>query len=146
MRKFNLQSPFPSLRPFSENLEDERRAIDDLGVPRFFEIALLHRAEAGVHDNDVRLKTPRFRRDFRDLAAADQCGGCRPGQRHDAFRQHFQADGGGQAHGFGQAFFRIARQMFVPFGLDMYDDGRGRSARVGRRRAQAVSSVAVSAS
>ena len=43
MRQLNLQPAFPRLRAFAEDFEDERGAVQHLGVPRFLQIALLHR-------------------------------------------------------------------------------------------------------
>src|ERR1700722_8846107 len=37
MGEFDLQASFPRVRPLAENFENERRAIEDFGVPGFFE-------------------------------------------------------------------------------------------------------------
>src|SRR5277367_6034874 len=39
-------------RPLAENLQDQARSVDDLGLPAPFEIALLHRAHRGVDDDE----------------------------------------------------------------------------------------------
>ena len=46
MGELDLQAPFPRPRPLAEDFEDEPGAVEHLGVPRRFEIALLHRASA----------------------------------------------------------------------------------------------------
>ena len=46
MGELDLQAPFPRLRAFAEDFQDERGAIEHLRVPRLLQIALLHRAKA----------------------------------------------------------------------------------------------------
>ena len=43
MREFDLKRALARLRPFAEDFEDQPGAIQHLGLPRGFKIALLHR-------------------------------------------------------------------------------------------------------
>jgi hypothetical protein len=51
MCQFDLQTPFRSGSAFSENLQNERGAIDHLGLKRGFKVALLYRRERAVNDD-----------------------------------------------------------------------------------------------
>jgi hypothetical protein len=42
-----------SARPCAKNLEDQARAVDDLGLPAPFQIPLLHRGQYAVNDNQT---------------------------------------------------------------------------------------------
>src|SRR5581483_4517068 len=56
MRKLRLQAALARLGPLAENFENERGAVQHLGVPGALEIALLHRRKLRVDDDDFRLK------------------------------------------------------------------------------------------
>jgi hypothetical protein len=51
-RQFDLQSAFMGAGPRAENFKDQARPVDDLGLPAPFEIALLHRAQRSVDDDE----------------------------------------------------------------------------------------------
>ena len=51
MRKLDLEPAFPAARPRAEDLEDQRRPVNDLAMPAPFQIALLAGAERAVHDD-----------------------------------------------------------------------------------------------
>ena len=55
MRELDLQPPFPRLGALAEDLEDQAGAVEDLGAPGLLEVALLHRAERVVDDDQLRL-------------------------------------------------------------------------------------------
>ena len=55
MREFDLQRAFLGPRAFAEDFEDQRGAVQNLGVQLFFEIALLHRGQRMVEDHDLDL-------------------------------------------------------------------------------------------
>ncbi|MNN74372.1 hypothetical protein D3C81_1905630 [compost metagenome] len=51
--QFNLQPALLGPRATSENLEDQAGAVDDLHLPRLFQIALLHRGQVVVDDHGL---------------------------------------------------------------------------------------------
>ena len=72
MRELDLQAPFPRLRPLAEDLEDQAGAVDDLGLPGLLEIALLHRRQRMVDDDEADTVVRDPRADLLDLAGAEQ--------------------------------------------------------------------------
>ncbi len=51
-RQLDLQAALMRARPRAENFEDQAGAVDDLAFPGALEIALLHRADRGIDDDD----------------------------------------------------------------------------------------------
>src|SRR5271170_7962178 len=125
MRKLDLQATFSSLRAFAEDFEDQRCAIKHFRAPRLFQIALLHGAQLRIDDNDFRLERANFGCDLFNLAGADERCGPRALQLHDPFGDDVETDGGGEAHTFRKARFRIASEIVVRgrprFGFYVYD-------------------------
>ncbi len=81
----------------AEDLQDETGAVDDLGIQRLLEIALLHGRQPVV-DNDQPdpLLLHRLLHAL-DHALADQRGGRDTAQRHGLGQAHIEVDGAGQA-------------------------------------------------
>ena len=131
MRQLDLQPPFPGARAFAEDFQDQRGAVQHLGVPGLLQIALLHRRELGVDDDDFRLErlAPRRRSPPPCRCRSGWPASAAPAARCCA-TDHVEADGGGQADRFGQA--RLAHRAgcarLARFGLDMDDEGRARRA------------------
>jgi hypothetical protein len=50
--QFDLQAALVSARPRAENFEDQTGPVDDLRPPAPFEVALLHRAQRTIDDDD----------------------------------------------------------------------------------------------
>ena len=154
MGEFDLQTAFPGLRAFAEDFENERGAVEHLGSPRPFEIALLHGAQMRVDDDHFRFERARLGGDLFDLAGADQRGGTADRQRHDPLRNDFEPDGRGQADAFRKPRLCVTVEAIVGrmarFRLDMNDKRRASMRAVSPRCAigalQAVSSAAGSTS
>ncbi len=53
LRQFHLQAAFASARARGENIQDELGAVDDFGVQRLFQVALLGGGEVVVEDDHV---------------------------------------------------------------------------------------------
>ena len=53
MRMLDLQRAFARARAASEDFENEPGAVEHLGVPGLFQVALLHRRERAVHHHDA---------------------------------------------------------------------------------------------
>ena len=102
MRQFDLQRAFLGGSAIAENLQDQARAVDHLGAPGPFQVALLHRGQSGIDDDDTdAVALARLLR-RRDLAFAQQGGGTDGAQRLDGGVDDGQPDGGRQAHGLRQ--------------------------------------------
>lgn len=125
MGEFDLQAPFPCLGALAEDFQDERGAIEHLGRPHLFEIALLNRRKLRIDDDDGGFERSCFGGNLFGLAAADQGGGGRVRQRHDILGNDIQPDGRGEAHRLGQSRIGIAPARSTPrLGLNV-DDERG---------------------
>src|SRR5207247_2884309 len=51
--ELDLEPPLMGARPRAENFEDQTGPVDNLRLPVFFEVALLHRAQRAVDDDDA---------------------------------------------------------------------------------------------
>src|SRR6202030_188167 len=71
MRVLDLQRPFAGMGALPKDLQDEAGAVEHLGVPGFFEIALLHRRDGAVHDHEIDLEALGDPGDLVDLALAE---------------------------------------------------------------------------
>ncbi len=116
MGELDLQAPFPRARPFAEDLQNQSRAVEDLGSPGLFQIALLHRGQRGIDDDDFGLDRAADGGDLVDLAGAEKRRGRGAAKDGNEAFLHVKPDGGRQRYGlfkprlFGPA--RIAAGLF----------------------------------
>src|SRR5690606_33902123 len=75
--KLDLQRAFARMRAFTENFENKPRPVEDLEVPRLFEVALLHGAEMPIDNDESGFEFFEKPLQLLNLAFADQCGGAR---------------------------------------------------------------------
>jgi hypothetical protein len=90
LRELDLQLAFVRARALREDVENQPRAIDDAALGEFFEIALLHRRERAVDQDQVRVERLPLQGELLGLAGADEVARVRPvdarGQRADDAR------------------------------------------------------------
>ena len=104
--EFHLQLAFAAARMAGENIEDQLRAVDDAAVHAALQVALLHRSQIAVEDNQRGLVRVRLGANLIEFAAADD-GGRVHGLAH---LQHAAGDhGAGAARQFGKFFERFPR-------------------------------------
>ena len=97
MRVLDLQRAFARARAPAENFENEAGAVEHLGVPRLFEIALLHRRERAIHHHDAGFEGFDEAGDLLDLALAEIGRGLQRAQHDDAGLPDVEIDGARQA-------------------------------------------------
>ena len=88
LRELDLKLAFTRPRAPREDVENELRAIDDLAVERFFEVAQLRRRQLVVENHDIDARSSQEAASDRNLAAAEKRRGIRLG----ALLQHAQHD------------------------------------------------------
>ena len=99
MRELDLQRAFPGAGAPAEDFQDQPGAVEHLGAPGLFQIALLHRRERAIHHHDAGLVAFDQAGDLLDLALADEGRGTDIAERHDAGRDHVEIDGAGEPDG-----------------------------------------------
>ena len=100
--QFDLQRALLGPGTGAENLENQPGAVDYLGAPRFFQIALLYRRQAAVDDGQRDLVFLAERAETIDRPPSQQGGRCRAPQRHRLPRHDVEIDGLREADGLGQ--------------------------------------------
>ena len=96
MRMLDLQRAFARARAPSEDLENEAGAVEHLGVPGLLQIALLHRRERAVHDDDAGFERFDDPGDLLDLAFAEIGRGPHRAEHDDTGLTDVEIDGAGQ--------------------------------------------------
>ena len=128
MGEFDLQRTFLGAGTLAENLQDQAGTVDDLAVPGAFKVALLHRGQGRIDDDEVDFLFLQRPADHLDLAFAHQRRGAALAQRMHGGMDDRDADRGGEADRLGQAGFgralaaRVANGDAVRF-LERQDDG-----------------------
>ncbi len=110
MRKLDLEAPFARSRAASEDLEDEARAVEHLGVPGALEIALLDRRHGMIDDDELGARLLDQRLDLLDLAGAEQRRRPRRRNRNEKRFLDVEIDGLRQTLGLGEAVLRRVRR------------------------------------
>ena len=107
MREFDLQATFSRGCSLAEDFEDQPGAVDHLALERFFEIALLDRAQGPIHHQQFNLVLLAFGGDILDLTGSEQRVRLHVAHwQDDAFRNH-DTDRQRQALRFFEARFRV---------------------------------------
>ncbi len=136
MGKFDLQRAFLGPRALAENFEDQPGAIEHLGVQFLLEIALLHRRQRMIDDDQFRMAFLDDLGELLDLAAAEQGRRARVVDGNDRRMDRIEADGAGKANGLvmaGLGGARLARTVRLivaarlPGKHGHNDDGPGRT-------------------
>ena len=124
MGEFDLQNAFTRHRAFAEDFEDQCRTVKHLGAGLGLEIALLHRAEGDIDEQQLDFALLDFLLDLFDMARADE------GRRldltdFDDFRKHqLHPDRLRQAFEFGLAHLdRMTGRYPAHVGDDQPDTG-----------------------
>jgi hypothetical protein len=78
LRKLDLELAFVRARALREDVEDEPRAVDDAALGELFEVALLHRAQAPVDQDQVGIERLALDLELLGLAGADEVAWIRP--------------------------------------------------------------------
>ena len=120
-------------RPRAENFEDQAGPVDDLGLPAPFEIALLHRAQRGVDDDEPDLVFADQSAEVFDCAAAEQGARARARDAGDLGAHDIEADRPGEPDRLVEPRFDRAAGYFIrsvvraPFSAPDARRARGRS-------------------
>ena len=123
MRQIDLQRAFLRGGAAAENLQDEAGAVDDLGVPFLFEIALLHGRQWMIDDDEAGILRIEHARDFLDLAGSEQGRRARLRHRYDQAFDDIEIDGARQPLGLFQSTFAGAgrrRRRSLALGVARY--------------------------
>jgi hypothetical protein len=85
--------------PLPENLKDEAGAVEHLRIPRCLEVALLHRCERVIDDDELGFLGAHEACEFLDLTRAEQRRGSWARHRHKPARLDVEVDRRGEANG-----------------------------------------------
>src|SRR4051812_42554662 len=96
-------------RALAENFEDQAGAVDHLGLPAPFEIALLHWAERRIDDNEADLVFVDDAAQRLDIAAAEKRPGRRSNDTDNLGANHIEIDRLGKPDRFREARLSGAR-------------------------------------
>jgi len=92
VRQLHLERAFTGCRAFAEDVEDQASAVDDLAGSRTLQIALLHRRQCRVNNDDLHLRLGQRGSLFLDLTLSQQSGGAAGAKWKDGRVDDIQAD------------------------------------------------------
>jgi len=105
-RQFDLKPPLLGPRATAEDFQDQAGAVDDLHLPRLFQIALLHRRQGVVDDDSLGVCGAHERGQLLDLARAEQGRWRGAAQPNDLFGTHIEVQRAGKARSLLKPFAR----------------------------------------
>ena len=126
LRQLNLQLAFARAGALREDVENQRRAVENFAVENFFEVAALRRRKVVVENHRVHVLPPAEIREFSRLALADERGGIQRFRFLQAVADDFAAGGGGQFAEFGERIARVRMVARFEFDADEEDPFRPR--------------------
>ena len=130
MRELDLQPAFPRVRALAEDFQDQRRAVEHLGRPGLFQIALLHRRERRVDDARLRARGSAHSALISStFPVPTSVAGRRPRDRGDQALLDFKSDRGGERYRLFETRFFAAARIGVGLARDMQHHRAGRYAR-----------------
>ena len=94
--QFNLKLALPALGPLREDVQNQRGAVEHCDAELTLQIALLHRRQRRVQDDNAGTRPKQLTADFLDLAAPQIQ------RRIGAVASHHELPGGQEASAFGQ--------------------------------------------
>src|SRR3954465_12944060 len=96
----------------AEDFEDEAGAVDDLGLPAAFEVALLHRGERRIDGDKADIIVGDDAAQHLDIPAAERGRGARRSHPDDLGANHIEVDGPGEPCRLREPCLGRARRRF----------------------------------
>ena len=118
LRQFDLELAFARPGALREDVENQRRAVEDLAVKDFFEIAALRGRKVVVENHGVHVLAPAKFGEFLRLALADERGGGQRVQFLKTVADDLAAGGRGQFTEFGERIARVRAAARFEFDAD----------------------------
>ena len=95
LRQLDLQLAFTGPGPLSENIQNQRRAIQNLAIEDLLQIAALRRRKFVVENDRIDIRPAAMQRKLVRLAFANERPGAGRGHFLQAIADHLASSGGG---------------------------------------------------